>query len=282
MTLSKSNIHLFRLLIQLAALLGFLLLHLPTLNAQDLDVPFVPTPQNVVEQMLDIADVNESDYVIDLGSGDGRIVIAAAKRGAVGHGIDLDPQRIKEARANANKAEVDDRIIFLKGDLFETDFSRASVITMYLLPSVNLKLRPELLNKLEPGTRIVSHDFDMGDWQPDKQVTVNSEGGGTHEVYYWVIPAKVSGDWSWSVNGQDFSMNIDQQYQELDVSVSGNSETYNITKANLHGNRIKIRAVNGKEHYIFSGRVEGDTIVGMMQHHNNKDDNFSAWSAVRE
>ncbi|HEX6983527.1 MAG TPA: class I SAM-dependent methyltransferase [Balneolaceae bacterium] len=269
---------------QLLVICGFLFLSSPYLWAQDLDVPFVPTPENVVEQMLDVANVNSSDYVIDLGSGDGRIVIAAAKRGATGHGVDLDPQRIKEARANAAEANVDDQIMFMQKDLFETDFSRASVITMYLLPSVNKQLRPKLLEELEPGTRIVSHDFDMGDWKPDKQLTVNNEnGGGSHEVYFWVIPAKTSGNWSWSADGKDFTMDINQRYQEIDVSLTdGNGNSYDVKKATLHGSRIKIRAGNDGQHYIFSGRVEGDEITGMVQHHNGDENEFSMWSATRE
>jgi ribosomal protein L11 methylase PrmA len=130
-------------------------------DAQELDVPYVSTPHSVVEEMLDVANVGTDDYVIDLGCGDGRIVIAAAERGAYGHGIDLDPERIREARKNAKAAGVQDKVMFLQEDLFKTDFSRANVITMYLLSSVNLKLRPILLERLEPGTKIVSHNFDM-------------------------------------------------------------------------------------------------------------------------
>ncbi len=141
-----------RLLIIPVLVLGFLI-STSNLQAQDLDVPYVPTPNKVVEKMLDLADVNAGDYVIDLGSGDGRIVIAAAKRGATGHGIDLDPDRISEARANAASSEVNDKVMFMEANIFNTDFSNASVITMYLLPTVNEKLRPELLEKLEPPRR---------------------------------------------------------------------------------------------------------------------------------
>lgn len=145
-------------------------------NAQQLDVPYVSTPHNVVEKMLNVAQVGNDDYVIDLGCGDGRIVIAAAQRGAFGHGLDLDPNRIREAETNARQTGVDDRVMFLKQDIFNADFSRANVITMYLLRSVNLKLRPVLLDSLEPGTKIVSHNFDMGDWKPDKRIRVDHKG----------------------------------------------------------------------------------------------------------
>ncbi len=152
------------------------------------DVHYVPTPEAVVEEMLRVANVGKNDVVYDLGCGDGRIVITAAqKHGARGVGIDIDPQRIKESNENARKAGVTDRVKFLQQDLFETDFSEATVVTLYLLPALNVKLRPKLLRELKPGTRIVSHAFDMGDWKPDKVVTVP----GLEEertVYYWVVP----------------------------------------------------------------------------------------------
>jgi SAM-dependent methyltransferase len=149
------------------------------------DVIFVPTPPEVVEAMLKVAKVGPTDVVYDLGSGDGRIVIAAAKLGARGIGIDIDPQRIKEANENAKQAGVTDRVRFLNQDLFETNFSEATVVTLYLLPSLNVKLRPKLLAELKPGTRIVSHAFDMGDWKP---LTTLDVGG--RSVYYWTVPPR--------------------------------------------------------------------------------------------
>lgn len=149
------------------------------------DVPYVPTTQEVVDAMLSLAKVSKNDVVYDLGCGDGRIVVTAAKKyGATGVGIDIDPQRIKEANENARKSQVTDKVRFIQQDLFESDFSKASVVTLYLLPSVNLKLRPKLM-QLKPGTRIVSHAFDMGDWKPEKTVNVD----GT-TIYYWTVPAK--------------------------------------------------------------------------------------------
>ncbi len=151
-----------------------------------LDVPYVPTPQSVVDAMLKLAAVTKNDVVYDLGCGDGRIVITAAKNhGALGVGVDIDPERIKEANANAQKAGVSDRVKFVEQDLFQTNFKEASVVTLYLLPDINLKLRPKLQSELKPGTRIVSHAFDMGDWQPEK--TENVEG---RTIYLWTIPAK--------------------------------------------------------------------------------------------
>jgi len=152
------------------------------------DVPFVPTRQAVVDAMLKLGQVSKGDVLYDLGSGDGRIVITAAKEyGATGVGVDINPQRIEEARKNAQQADVADKVKFIQGDLFETDFSKADVVTLYLLPAVNMKLRPILLKQLKPGTRIVSHAFDMGDWQPDQQVEVD---GST--IYLWTVPQKAA------------------------------------------------------------------------------------------
>ncbi|MDB5839733.1 MAG: hypothetical protein JWQ23_1685 [Herminiimonas sp.] len=152
--------------------------------APKLDVPFVPTPQPVVDKMLDIANVKSGDVLYDLGCGDGRIVITAAKeRGARGVGIDLNPQRIAEAKANAKTAGVDDKVKFMVGDLFAADFGEATVVTLYLLPDVNRKLRPQLWKQLKVGTRVVSHDFDMGpEWPPEKVERIDGK-----TIYYWTI-----------------------------------------------------------------------------------------------
>lgn len=150
------------------------------------DVPYVPTSNAVVEAMLQLAKVNANDVVYDLGCGDGRIVITAAKKyGATGKGIDINPHRITEANKNAAAAQVTDKVKFVEGDLFDTDFSEATVVTLYLLPAVNLKLRPILLKQLKPGTRIVSHAFDMGDWKAEETREVN---GST--IYFWTVPEK--------------------------------------------------------------------------------------------
>ncbi|MEH6308625.1 class I SAM-dependent methyltransferase [Olivibacter sp. CPCC 100613] len=149
----------------------------------DKDVPYVPTKQDVVEAMLTLASVGPNDMLYDLGCGDGRIVVTAAKKfGAKAVGVDIDPERIKEAHENAQQADVEDQVAFLQQDLFKADFSKASVVSLYLLPSVNMKLRPKLL-QLKPGTRIVSHAFDMGDWKPDKQMVV-----GNSTIYLWTVP----------------------------------------------------------------------------------------------
>ncbi len=154
-----------------------------------LDVPYVPTPQTVVDEMLNLGAVTKGDVVYDLGCGDGRIVITAAKKfGARGVGVDIDPDRIKEANANAKLAGVSDRVKFVEQDLFQTDFKEATVVMLYLLPDINLKLRPKLQAELKPGSRIVSHAFDMGDWKPDKTVSVDE----LRTIYLWTIPAKTT------------------------------------------------------------------------------------------
>lgn len=166
--------------------IAILLFVVTVVRAQEtpqLDVPYVPTNQKVVDAMLELAQVDGDDILYDLGCGDGRIVVTAAKKyGTQGTGVDIDPQRISEANANAEKAQVTDKVKFIEGNLFDVDLSDASVVTLYLLPDVNLKLKPKLL-KLKPGTRIVSHAFDMGDWKPEKTIRVN---GST--IHYWVVP----------------------------------------------------------------------------------------------
>jgi SAM-dependent methyltransferase len=178
------------------------------------DVPFVPSPQVVVDEMLRLADVRKDDFVIDLGSGDGRILITAAQKfGARGIGVDLDESLIEQSDANAQTAGVSDRVQFIRQDLFKTDLSKATVITMYLLPGVNMRLRPVLLG-LKPGTRIVAHDFELGDWKPDVKVTIRKN------AMLWIVPANVAGRWQLHINAaageRVFDLEIRQQYQEID------------------------------------------------------------------
>jgi SAM-dependent methyltransferase len=169
----------------------------PAQNAKprrDPDVPFVPTTEPAVQAMMKLADVKKSDVVYDLGCGDGRLVIAAAKLGARGVGIDINPVRIAEAKENARKAGVEDRVRFEENDLFEADIHEATVVTLFLLPEVNLKLKPKLLRDLKPGTRIVSNTFDMGEWKADKESTVgdapdDDDGYLSHKFYLWIVPA---------------------------------------------------------------------------------------------
>jgi SAM-dependent methyltransferase len=174
-----------RRFVGVALLVGALLLCVPVAAQYEDgpgDVPYVPTPQPVVDKMLELAGVKAGDMVYDLGCGDGRIVVTAAKKGARGVGIDINPERIKEANENAKTAGVTDKVKFIEKNLFEADVHDASVVTLYLLPDVNLKLKPRLLAQLKPGTRIVSHSFSMGDWKPDKTVEIDHR-----TLYLWVV-----------------------------------------------------------------------------------------------
>lgn len=238
-------------------------------------VPYVPTPQEVVERMLEIAKVASSDYLIDLGSGDGRIVVTAAKKyGTRGFGVDINPERIREANENAKAAGVLDKVAFYQRDLFATDLSNASVITMYLLPRVNLELRPKLLD-LKPGTRIVSHDFSMEDWKPDAHVKMQVKekygaSGGTSDIYFWVIPAKIAGTWQWdlAIGGKSYpyQASLAQKFQEITGAAKAASGEARLQNARLRGERIRFSftaPVDGQPvKYEFSGTVDGDTITG--------------------
>ncbi len=264
-----------------AAITGVLLLTLiqAAINAQTLDVAYVPTPHSIVEKMLDVARVGPGDYVIDLGSGDGRIVIAAAQRGAFGHGVDIDPQRIREAKANALEAGVGDKVIFLEENIYETDFSRASVVTMYLFPSINLKLRSAILNKLEPGSRVVSHDFGMDYWIPEEYIIDDG-----HEIYFWIIPANIHGDWQWKVGGTPFKMNVDQEFQKVETRLLSKDNPLKTDKNTLSGKRISFMAHDPSNHtkYVYSGMAEGDTITGTVQIHKKNESVVKKWNAIRQ
>ena len=256
---------------------GLFILGLPSaVDAQNRDVPYVPTPNEVVEKMLDAANVGPGDYVIDLGSGDGRIVIAAAKRGAFAHGVDIDPQRIREANANAREAGVEDKVVFVEGNIFETDFSQASVLTMYLLNSVNLKLRPKILESLQPGARVVSHSFNMNEWRADQNFNVNHS-----TIYFWEIPAKVDGEWSWQVDGKRFTMNVEQEFQEVELNLKSGNKSLSVEESMLSGDRISFRAEDSSngDKYNFSGRIEDDRIAGIVQIHNGDNTKVEKWTA---
>jgi precorrin-6B methylase 2 len=222
--------------------------------AQDTEwrVPFISTPDEVVERMLALAGTRADDYVVDLGSGDGRIVIAAARRyGARGLGIELDEALVRTSRDNARRAAVADRAEFIQGDVLTADFSRASVVTVYLLPNLIGRLEPRFLKDLKPGTRIVSHAFRMVSWQPDASETLRVAGahpgqGDESALYLWIVPADVRGTWS----GAAMRIRIEQNYQ--DIEVAGASE------ATLRGAEIAWRTAQGR----FHGRVQGERIVG--------------------
>jgi SAM-dependent methyltransferase len=257
-------------------------------DSPDKDVPYVPTPEPVVDRMLEMADVKAGDYVIDLGSGDGRIVIDAAKRGAMGHGIDIDPTRVSEARSNASIQDVSNRVLFERGDIFEKDFSRASVITMYLLPDVNKKLKPQLLNQLEPGTRIVSHDYGMGNWDPDRHETLTGKSlTSSHDIYYWVVPAQVEGVWTSTVDGRTLRFQFDQEHQKVEASLAGSSaDVLEVREAFVHGERVEVEVSGDGVRYLLNGRVqtpdERKRITGTVQvHRDEESDDVQNWNAER-
>ena len=235
-----------------------LLVGATTLTAQPrLDVPYVPTPQEVVDRMLQLGKVRAGEVHIDLGSGDGRITVtSAAKYGARALGVDLNPVRIEEARANAKKAGVSDRVTFELKNLFETPIGQADIVTMYLLPSVNIQLRPKVLSDMWPGTRVVSHAFDMGDWQPDHKESVIGR-----TVYLWVVPARVGG--RWDVEGSHtFTVNIEQKYQQISGTADIGGKPVPLRDATLTGPEIGFAVdINGLP-YRFQGLVSGDRIDG--------------------
>jgi len=227
-----------------------------TLHAVEKDVPFVPTPETVVDEMLSMAKVGPNDTVIDLGSGDGRIVIAAAKRGARAIGIDIDPERIKEANENAKENGVQDKVQFIRQNLFDADLKPATVLSMYLLPSVNMKLRPKILSDLKPGTRVVSHAFDMGDWKPDQQ---------QEQVYLWIVPANVSGNWKFESQGQKgapSALDLSQKFQMVSGKISVDGTAYQIRNAKLDGKRLQFTADLAGASQKYSFDVNGDSLQG--------------------
>lgn len=225
----------------------------PKVGQAGKDVVWVPTPDALVQRMLDVAKVTPSDFLIDLGSGDGRTVIAAAKRGLRAHGIEYNPDMVKLAQAAARREGVTDRATFEQADLFTrtAELRKAQVITMFLLSSINLRLRPELL-ELEPGTRIVSNTFRMADWEPDQESRVEGECASWCEALLWIVPAKVDG--AWQVGGQTLSLK--QAFQRFDGTLGAAA----VEAGRLNGREITF-AVGGAR---YSGRVQGDTITGTV------------------
>ena len=221
----------------------------PQVGQAGKDVVWVPTPQALVDRMLDMGKVTAKDYVIDLGSGDGRTVITAAKRGAKALGIEYNPDMVELSKRNAAKEGVTDKASFVKADLFESDFSQATVITMFLLPDINLRLRPKILN-LKPGTRIVSNSFDMGEWKPDE--TVNAGEGCTNwcTAYLWIVPAKVEGTWKLPQG----ELALKQTFQMVSGTLKNGANTTQISNGKLNGDQISFTA-GGTQ---YTGRVNGN------------------------
>ncbi len=263
-----------------ARALAAALLLAPAASAQDYgDTPYVPTPQHVVDKMLEVAGVGPKDYVIDLGSGDGRMIITAAKKfGARGFGVDLDRALVQRSNHLAARAGVADRAVFYQRDLYETDLTRATVLTMYLLPEVNLMVRPKLLQQLKPGTRIVSHDYGMGEWKPDEYLVLDAPDKPVgadfkSKVFYWVVPAAVSGTWRWQLvragKTEDFELRLDQMFQDIYGSMSVSGRSAKIQGGKLAGEKVSFSARLGDGaaavRYQFTGRVVKQGIEGEVR-----------------
>ena len=256
-------------------------------------VPFVVSPEEVVNRMLRIADVGADDYLIDLGSGDGRIVIGAAKRGARALGIDIDPTLVAKGRENAAAAGVSDQTEFVAQDLFDTDLSRASVVTIYLLPEVNLRLRPKLL-ALKPGTRLVSHDWNMGEWEPDETIELRTPEkpvglGGKSRIHLWIVPADARGHWVAEIpqQGGTWEFDIGQVFQALGLSArvaGGRDLTVRATR--LRGLEIKMvitGLVGGKAwNHLFKGTISGDRMAGEAFVSDGEQQRMVPWTATRK
>ena len=248
------------------------------------DTPYVQSGMVVVDTMLEMAGVRPDDFVIDLGSGDGRIVIQAAKRfGARGVGIEYDPQLIQLATENAMRARVGDRVSFLEQNIFSSDFSAASVITMYLLPEYNLALRPKLL-AMRPGTRIVSHDFAMGDWKPDarKTVPVPDKPVGVNKestIYFWIVPARVGGRWKSQLpsTGADAQFTLRQKFQELSGTAVIGGRSVPVERARISGSVLSFRVRDGERTLRFNGQVSAARINGQL----GIGDRFYSWHALK-
>jgi len=242
------------------------------------DVPYVPTPPGVVSAMLGIAGVGPEDYVIDLGSGDGRIIIAAAKqRGARGIGVEIDGALVGVARREAQREGVAGRVEFMEQNLFLTEMGHATVITMYLYPRLMLQLLPRLFAELRPGTRVVSHDFDMESWRPDARATVpvpdKPYGPPSSEVYLWIMPANAAGAWKWrSTDGTaalDYELTLSQTFQMLEGKALIGGEPGRLEGGRMRGDEIRLmltaEAGGRTRRREFSGRVDGDLIIGTMK-----------------
>jgi precorrin-6B methylase 2 len=237
----------------------------PRVGQAGRDVIWVPTAQALVDRMLDLAQITPADLVMDLGSGDGRTVISAAKRGTRAIGVEYNPDMVALSRHNAKVAGVTELATFMQADLFATDFSKATVITMFLLPSINIKLRPKIL-EMRPGTRVVSNSFDMEDWKPEQTVETQEECSSYCRAHLWIVPAKVEGTWKLP-NGD---LRLEQSYQYLTGTLRTGNTTMNITDAKVIGETISFVAGDAR----YTGRVNGNAIEGISQ-------SSTGWRATR-
>ncbi len=251
----------------------------PQVGQQGKDVVWVPTPDEVVERMLAMAQTKPVDYVIDLGAGDGKIAIAAAKKfGARSLGVEYNPDMVRHAQRNAQGAGVLGRAQILQGDIFATDFSQATVLTLYLLPSLNMKLRPQILT-MRPGTRVVAHAFNMEDWEPDEVSDV--EGRRT---FLWIVPANVTGRWAMEVsnggNSEKFDLRLDQRYQKIEGAALLGSVEAGLREPRLNGSNISFAYVdNMGVRRDLTGRVAGGRMEGSFRADGGQE---GRWTAVKK
>ena len=247
----------------------------PQVGQAGKDVIWVPTPPELVEKMLQMASITPNDFVIDLGSGDGRVAVAAAKKfGARSMGVEYNPDMVALSNREAQRQGVADKVKFVKADIFETDFSQATIITMYLLPELNLKLQPKILGQ-KPGTRVVSHQFNMGEWEADETANIDNR-----LAHLWIVPAKVGGTWSLRIEGsaQERPLSLKQSFQMLTGQLNGANATSVLSEARLRGDRISFSVTEGAARRDFSGRAQGNAMEGTVRSTGSPD---MRWSASR-
>jgi hypothetical protein len=277
-----------RFVLNAAALLAALILALPAsaqtqprpayepqVGQAGKDVIWVPTPDEVVDRMLRMAQVTPNDYVVDLGAGDGKIAIAAAKKfGARSMGIEYNPDMAKHAQSNVEKAGVTARAKIVQGDIFASDFTSATVVTMYLLPGLNMKLRPQLL-QMRPGTRIVSHSFTMEDWEPDETSSMDGR-----RAYFWLVPANVMGGWTLEIPGEKHELSLEQKFQKIDGSVAYGTTQVGLRDTRLRGFNISFAYVDqAGVRRDFTGRVTGSRMEGSFRAENGAE---GRWTATKK
>jgi len=240
----------------------------PSVGQPGKDVVWVPTSQALVDRMLDTAKVTPNDFVIDLGSGDGRTVITAAKRGARALGIEFNPKMVELSRRNAAKEGVTGKASFVRGDIFKSDFSKATVLTLFLLPDINLRLRPRILN-MKPGTRVVSNSFDMGDWTPDEDINLTKDCDRFCTAHFWIVPAKVQGTWKLP----DGELTLKQDFQMLSGAAKIGGTSTDISNAKMTGDQIAFSVGDT----TYTGRVTGKVMEGVSKSPSGE----TKWRATR-
>ncbi len=305
--MKKNKIFFKKSLTGLFAAITLIFLSTAVAQYQQTDVPFVPTPDEVVMEMLKMGNVGKDDVLYDLGCGDGRIVITAVKKfGCRGVGVDIDPQRIKESRENAKKAGVTKKVKFIEENLFNAEFSEATVVTLYLLSEVNLRLRPRLFEQLKPGTRIVSHEFSMGNWEPEASTTVKTgekpavdywdqdveDYWNTHNIHFWIIPANVTGSWELTIPDisapKILTLKFDQEFQQVKgKAFEGTSElALSIEDGKIKGDKFHFtleRKLRGRTQSMnFEGTVKGHTMKGTVKIEGNPGRKEIRWEAKRD